>query len=88
MPKVSVIVPVYGVEKYIERCARSLFEQTLDDIEYIFVDDCSPDRSIEILNQVIGEYPGRKDQVQIIHHASNQGLALARQTGLKAATGE
>lgn len=88
MSKVSVIVPVYKVEKYIERCARSLFNQTLDDIEYIFVDDCSPDRSIEILNQVIGEYPGRKDQVQIIHHASNQGLALARQTGLKAATGE
>lgn len=88
MPKVSVIIPVYGVEKYIERCARSLFNQTLDDIEYIFVDDCSPDRSIEILNQVIGEYPRRKDQVQIIHHASNQGLALARQTGLKAATGE
>lgn len=88
MPKVSVIIPVYGVERYIERCAVSLFEQTLDDIEYIFVDDCSPDRSIEILNQVIGEYPRRKDQVQIIHHASNQGLALARQTGLKAATGE
>ncbi len=88
MPKVSVIIPVYGVEKYIERCARSLFNQTIDDIEYIFVDDCSPDRSIEILNQVIGEYPRRKDQVQIIHHASNQSLALARQTGLKSATGE
>ena len=53
MPKVSVIIPVYGVEKYIERCARSLFEQTLDDIEYIFVDDCSQDKSIQILNQVL-----------------------------------
>ena len=52
MPKLSVLVPVYGVEKYIERCARSLFDQTLDDIEYIFVDDCTPDRSIEILNAV------------------------------------
>lgn len=41
MPKVSVVVPVYGVEKYTERCARSLFEQTLDDIEFIFIDDCS-----------------------------------------------
>lgn len=39
MSKVSVIIPVYGVEKYIERCARSLFEQTLDDIEYLFIDD-------------------------------------------------
>lgn len=43
MPKVSVIIPVYKVESYIERCVRSLFEQTLDDIEYIFVNDCTPD---------------------------------------------
>ena len=64
MPKVSVIVPVFGVEKYIERCARSLFEQTLDDIEYLFIDDCSLDRSIEILQQVLEEYPQRKLQVK------------------------
>ena len=66
MPKVSVIVPVYGVEIYIERCARSLFEQTLDDIEYLFIDDCTPDRSIEILKQVLEDYPQRKTQT-IIH---------------------
>ena len=53
MPKVSIIVPVYGVEKYIERCARSLFEQTLDDIEYLFIDDCTPDNSIEITNPML-----------------------------------
>ena len=57
MPKVSVCVPIYNVEKYIEKCVRSLFEQTLDDIEYIFVDDCSQDQSIEILEQVLTEYP-------------------------------
>ena len=57
MPKISVIIPVYGVEQYIEKCARSLFEQTLDDIEYLFVDDCTPDSSIEILRQVLKEYP-------------------------------
>ncbi len=88
MPKVSVIVPVYGVEKYIERCARSLFEQTLDDIEYIFVDDCSPDRSIEILEKVIEEYPHRLEHIKIMHHKINKGLAQARQTGLKVAIGE
>lgn len=62
MPKVSVVIPVYGVEKYIERCARSLFEQTLDDIEYIFVNDCTKDRSIDILNSVINDYPARKNR--------------------------
>ena len=59
MPKVSVIIPVYGAESFIERCARSLFEQTLEDMEFIFVDDCSPDRSVEILNKVVSEYPNR-----------------------------
>lgn len=79
-PKVSILVPVYGVENYIERCARSLFEQTYKDIEYIFVDDCSPDKSIEILNQVIDDYPRRKPHVRIIRHESNKGLAGARNT--------
>ena len=49
MPKISVIVPIYKVEKNIEKCVCSLMEQTLDDIEYILVDDCSPDNSIKIL---------------------------------------
>ena len=56
-PKVSVIIPVYHVEQYIERCARSLFSQTLDGIEFLFVDDCSPDHSIEKLQRIIEEYP-------------------------------
>lgn len=88
MPKVSVIIPVYGVEKYIERCVRSLFEQTLDDIEYIFVDDCCLDRSIEILDNVIKEYPNRITDIKIVHHKENKGLAQARQSGIKVATGE
>ena len=53
MPKVSVIVPVYNVENYMERCAVSLFEQTLDDIEYLFIDDCTPDHSIEIVRATL-----------------------------------
>lgn len=88
MVKVSVIIPVFGVEKYIERCARSLFEQTLDDIEYIFVDDCTKDRSIEVLCQVLDDYPYRKEHVRIIHHEVNKGLPQARRTGLNYATGE
>lgn len=54
MPKVSVLIPVYKVEAYIERCARSLFEQTLEDMEFIFVDDASPDGSVRILEEIIG----------------------------------
>ena len=89
MPKVSVCIPVYGVEKYIERCARSLFEQTMiDGIEFIFVNDCTKDNSIEILEQVLSEYPQRKDQVKIIHHEKNGGLVAARNTGLKHTTGD
>lgn len=88
MSKVSVIVPIYNVEKYIERCVRSLFEQTLDDIEYIFVNDCTLDNSITILENILKEYPKRQSQVKIIHHAQNQGQAGARTTGMKSMTGE
>ncbi|MBO5722594.1 MAG: glycosyltransferase family 2 protein, partial [Lentisphaeria bacterium] len=84
-----VCIPVYGVEKYIERCARSLFEQTMSEgIEFIFVNDCTKDKSIEILEQVLSEYPQRKDQVKIIHHEKNGGLVAARNTGLEHATGD
>ena len=55
MPKVSIIIPIYNVEKYIERCVRSLFCLTLDDIEFILIDDCTPDRSTEILKGIIEE---------------------------------
>lgn len=87
MPKVSIIVPVYGVEKYIERCARSLFEQTLDDIEYLFIDDCTPDKSIEILKNVLEEYPQRKNQVIIHRMEKNSGQAAVRKWGMLNATG-
>ncbi len=87
--KVSVLIPVYGVEKYIEKCVRSLFDQTLTDgIEFIFTDDCTPDSSIKIVEQVLEEYPHRKSQVKMLRHSENQGLAEARVTGLRAASGE
>lgn len=86
--KVSILVPVYGVEKYIEKCAVSLFEQSYDDIEYIFVDDCSPDDSIGKLKEVLGRYPQREPQVRIIRHEENRGLGAARKTALAASTGD
>ena len=60
--KVSILIPVYGVERYIEKCAKSLFEQSYQDIEYVFVDDCTPDKSIEVLQSVIDSYPDRAHQ--------------------------
>lgn len=86
--KVSVIVPIYNVGKYIERCVRSLMEQTLDEVEYIFVDDCTPDDSMEILRRVIADYPGRCGYIKILRHERNQGSATVRNTGLASAAGE
>lgn len=60
MPKVSVIVPIYNVERYIEHCVRSLFAHTFNDIVFIFIDGATPDRSLEIVRNVAN--------VRIINH--------------------
>ena len=86
--QVSTIIPIYNVERYIERCVRSLFEQTLEDIEYIFVDDCSPDQSMTLLHKIIKEYEYKDLTIKIISHEQNKGLPGARNSGLAAATGE
>ena len=86
--KVSVLVPVYGVERFIEKFTRSIFEQTYHNLEIIFVDDCTPDRSIKILRDVLNEYPNRTVQTTILRHEHNRGLAAARNTLLYAATGK
>lgn len=87
-PLLSIVVPVYGVEKYIEQCARSLLEQTYSNIEYIFVNDCTKDHSIEVLSRVLQDYPQRSGSVQIINNLYNKGLAYTRMVGFKAAKGE
>ena len=86
--KVSICVPVYGVEKYIERCARSLFEQTYKNIEYVFINDSTKDNSILILNKILLEYPYRVSQVRIINHSQNKGLAASRNTAVDNSTGD
>lgn len=85
---VSILVPVYNVSNYIERCAHSLFLQTFDDIEYIFVNDGTPDDSIEKLQKIIGQYPSRKNNIKIIHHKKREGVVVARETALNASSGE
>lgn len=86
--KVSILVPVYGVEKYIDRCARSIFEQTYQNLEIIFVDDCTPDHSIDIIQRVLEYYPNRQDQTSIISHKCNLGLAGSRKTAIENTHGE
>lgn len=82
-PKVSIVVPMYGVEKYLEKCIDSLIHQTLKDIEIILVDDGSPDRSGEFAER----YAKEDCRIKVIHQ-ENAGLGPARNTGMEAASGE
>lgn len=87
-PKVSVIVPMFKAAQYIERCAVSLFEQTLNDIEYLFVDDCSPDATVEVLQAVLDRYPQKRENTRIIRMSINGGTSVVRALGMKEANGE
>lgn len=86
--KVSILVPIYKVEPFIERCACSLFEQTFENIEYVFVDDCSPDNSVSKLEEIIERYPHRKKQIKIVRNLKNSGIAEVRNILIANATGE
>lgn len=87
-PKVSVVIPIYNVEQYIIRCLHSLFLQSLNEIEYIFINDNSTDNSIKLLNNIVLQYPERKKYIKIINHKKNLGIAAARETGIRNATGD
>lgn len=88
MDKVSILVPVYNVEKYIRRCAQSLLEQTYNNIEYIFIDDVSTDNSLSELQQVLLAYPERLESVKIIRHKKNRGIAITRNDLISQVTGD
>lgn len=85
---VSVCVPIYNVEKYIEKCAVSLFEQTYNNLEFIFVNDSTPDNSISILKNLIPRYPHRKECIKIINHETNKGLSAARNSAICHSSGD
>lgn len=82
--KVSVIVPVYNVEDYIERCLLSIVNQTLDGVELIVVNDGSKDSSIDIIRNIQEQFP---DRIKVIDKV-NEGVSIARNTGIKEARGE
>ena len=87
-PLVSVIVPVYNVEQYLEECLESLLNQTLENIELIFIDDCSTDKSLDILENSIKTHEGKGKIIKIIKHRENKGVSFTREEGVKNAQGE
>ena len=85
MKKVSVIIPVYNVEKYLRRCLNSVLAQTYDDYEIICVNDKSPDNSDRILAQYVRKFP---DKIRVYTNEENLGLGRTREKGLRHAQGE
>lgn len=87
---ISVIIPVYKVEKYVRRCLESVIVQESDDfhIECLIVDDCSPDGSMSIVQDVIDHYQGVGITFHVIRHEKNMGLSAARNSGIASATGD
>lgn len=87
-PKVSVIIPVYNVEEYVGCCVRSVFMQDWKNIEFIFVDDASTDRSVSIIEEILNlEFPELRPCVKIIRK-EHSGLPQSRMAGLRVAEGE
>ena len=86
--KVTIAVPVYGVESYVEKCAISLFEQTYSNLEILFINDCTPDKSVEIINKTLEKYPHRKAQVKMYNQPVNKGCPTARNLAVQIATGD
>ncbi|MDE6498832.1 MAG: glycosyltransferase family 2 protein [Muribaculaceae bacterium] len=85
MPLISVIIPVYNVERFVEECLRSVLAQTMRDFDVIIVDDCSTDSSIEIVHRVCAECAGDID-VRILSTGKNSGVSVARNKGIEAST--
>lgn len=85
--KVSILVPFYKVEKYVGRCVESLFTQTYSNIEYIFVNDCTPDGSMDIIFEYINKY-NVQEKCKFIVHQENMGICASRNDCLDHATGD
>lgn len=85
--KISILIPIYNAEKYIGKCLDSVFGQTYPYIEYVFVDNCSTDSSMSILDSKISQYSILEDDYKIIRHERNEGIAVSRNDCISSATG-
>lgn len=84
--KLSIVVPVYNVENYIEECANSIFQQLNDEVECIFINDGSTDNSLDVLKKCINNYNENTDRIKIINKI-NQGVSSARNLGIQQSKG-
>lgn len=86
---VSIIIPIYNVEQYIERCINSVINQTYHQLEVIIVDDCSPDNSMSLARQLVDKSNYKEGLTfKFIKREENGGLSAARNTGIENATGD
>ena len=85
--KVSILVPVYNVEKYFARCLETLFSQTYSGIEYVFVNDCTPDKSMYVLQETLEKYPSRANSVKIIENKQDALLRVKKEMKQTVTTG-
>lgn len=85
-PLVSLIIPVYNVEDYVEQCLESALAQSYKNLEIILVEDCSTDNSLAVVEKTLAKYSGRN--VKLLKHRQNKGLGAARNTGIAQAEGE
>ena len=86
--RVSILVPFYNVEQYFLKCLASIFTQTYQYVDYVFVDDCSPDNSLKILNDALIEYNIEKERYVLVSHKCNEGIAKSRIDCIENARGE
>lgn len=75
---VSILMPIYKVEQYLEKALDSIFSQTYKNVFYVFVNDCSPDNSLQVLKDTMTKYGIDKDRFVIVDHKQNEGIAVSR----------
>jgi glycosyltransferase involved in cell wall biosynthesis len=87
LPLITIIIPVYNVELFIEAAILSALNQTYENLEYVIIDDCGSDSSMQIVQDIVTDHPKGKN-MKIISHEKNRGLSVARNTGIEKSNGE
>ncbi len=86
--KVSILMPIYKVEQYLEKTLGSIFTQTYPYLDYVFVNDCSPDNSLQVLTNTIAKYKIEANRYTIVNHVQNEGIAVSRTDCIAHAKGD